>query len=143
MITKQEDFISKLIREELTKIDLNNIFNIALDFFRHETIISEIFGIGSYFFRKKDKLPNDVDFVIKLNISFENEDVFEMSDKLEKIKDSFRINGNTLLNVFVIDSENRKLNSVDLWFIKHKGESLKDNIEERKNQIYWNKIKKL
>ena len=143
MITKQENFIRKLIREELDKFNLDNAFNVAMNFFRQQNIISDIFGIGSYFFSKKRKSPNDVDFVIKLNVPFENESVYEMSDKLEEIKDKFVDNGNTLINVFVVDSEDRKLNSVDLWFIKHKGENLIDNIEERKSQIYWNKIKKL
>ena len=51
--------------------------------------------------------------------------------------------GGSLINVFVIDSKNRKLNSVDLWFINHKNEDLETNIKQREKEIYWNKIKKL
>ena len=69
MITKQENFIRKLIREELDKFNLDNAFNVAMNFFRQQNIISDIFGIGSYFFSKKRKSPNDVDFVIKLNVT--------------------------------------------------------------------------
>ncbi|HND46459.1 MAG TPA: hypothetical protein PLC61_08725, partial [Chitinophagales bacterium] len=114
MITKQENFIRKLIREELSNLEkqkeiahklgistmmsvdasqyknqtnpLDNVFNDAMQFFKSETIISEIFGIGSYFFPRK-KSPNDVDFVIKLNIPFEDISVYAFSDKLEKLKE--------------------------------------------------------
>ena len=139
------DDIRKLIREELNKNlpDLSKVADKSISFLKNQGIISEVYGIGSYFFPIKDRNPNDVDFVIKLNIPFEDKKVYVFSDKLEEIKEKFMYGGETLLNVFVVDEKGRRLNSVDLWFIKHNGENLNSNIEERKNQIYWTNIKKL
>ena len=131
------------LEEQLENNDLNIVYSEAISLFKSEKVISEVFGIGSYFFPHGEKKPNDVDFVIKLNISFENEEVFNLSDNLEKLKDNHLGNGSTLLNVFIVDSKNRKLNSVDLYYIKYKGEDLEENIRTRKNQIYWKDIQKI
>jgi len=125
------------------KTILNITYKTIMSYLKDNLLVSEILGIGSYFFPKKNKKPNDIDLVVKLNIPFEDKRIFKFSDELETIKDKYNNSQNTLLNIFLIDSIGRKLNSVDIWFIQYKNENLYDNIEERKNQIFYKKNKKL
>lgn len=122
---------------------LDTAYKTIISYLKNNLLVFEILGIGSYFFPKKNKKPNDIDLIVILNIPFEDERIFNFSDELEIIKNKYSNNQNTLLNIFLIDSIGRRLNSVDIWFIQYKNENLYDNIEERKNQIFWKKIKKL
>jgi hypothetical protein len=107
-------------------------------------IAAQIKGIGSYFKGKKQK-PSDVDYVIKLSVPFSDSEVEDLSNSIEALKDKYTdARGNPLLNVFLEDSQGNKLNSVDLWYVYHGGESLQDNIQQRKSELdqyqkEWNK----
>jgi len=126
---------------------LQQIEKAFLLFIKNESVVDSLFGIGSYYTGSKEKL-GDLDYVIKLNVEFNSPEVvpelYEFSNRLEEIKDKFKNNkGETLINVFLEDSSGKKLNSVDLWFIKNRKENIEDNIKDREGQIYYKRKVKL
>ena len=102
--------------------------------------IRSIFGIGS-FFTKQDRIPNDLDYCVKLNKRFQDLDLKQISKIFEYIKDNYKNEkSESLVNIFIEDDRGDKLNSVDLWFINNfKGETLSGCITSRKNQIWKGK----
>jgi len=118
------------------RIELDKINDEFLNSISRNKNIKKIIGIGSYHHGIK-KHPNDLDYFIIVNISFTNKKIFELSRELEKIKDKYRTSDgkNTLINVFLEDSQGNVLNSVDLWFIKYQNESLQECISNRATEL--------
>lgn len=133
-----EHFNNEGSRQKLSEVE-----KVAMNFFKKSGVVRQSYGIGSYFTTNKAN-PDDLDFVLKLNIPFESDDAHKFSDALEELKGRFlNEEGETLINVFLIDSNDRRLNSVDLWFIGHRGEKLEDVLNWRERIVRWDKIRKL
>jgi len=139
----EDDEHNKFPREQFVEIEKE-----FLDFAKDEKIIDEIIGIGSYYKTENERV-GDLDYVLKLNVPFNDfESLFPFSDRVETIKEKHKnYEGETFLNIFLIDNQDRMLNSVDLWFIKNQGESLADNLADRsylnKYRSDWEKGKRL
>jgi predicted nucleotidyltransferase len=100
--------------------------------------VSKVTGIGSYWTAKKH--PNDLDYLLHLDDTYENIDFFQLSDSIENIKNSFKDDkkGDTVVNIFLIDGKGRFLNSIDLWFHCKLGEPLE--YEARANEAKEHRV---
>jgi len=108
-------------------------------------LVEKLLGIGSYYRYRKVR-PNDIDFVLVLNITFEkaiqDKRFKTLIETIENLKDKTRSesnNGEPTFNMFIQDNEDKILNSVDFWFILFKGETLERNLEIRKGYYYYTK----
>ena len=108
-------------RTELAEIDAD---------FRREIkkipIVLKAVGIGSYFLSQK-KNPGDIDYCLVLDREFQEDDeeLKKLSDLVESMPNKHEI------NIFLQDSTRNRIDIVDLFFIFHRGERLKDILVDR------------
>jgi len=100
-------------------------------------LVAKVVGIGSFYNESKD-VPPDVDYFVVLNVPFENDGVSALSDSIESLKNEYRNDdGDTLVNIFMEDSNGHLINSVDLFFAKDdpKNFSLEQTYKGRKEEM--------
>ena len=117
--------------------DVEGAADAAEDLLTNHPLVAKVVGIGSFYNESKD-VPPDVDYFVVLNVPFENDGVSALSDSIESLKNEYRNDdGDTLVNIFMEDSNGHLINSVDLFFAKDdpKNFSLEQTYKGRKEEM--------